>query len=297
MVSVIIPTYNAMPGIDRLLHSLKRQSVECEIIVIDSSSRDDTAQVAKSCGARVVVIPKESFNHGGTRNFAVAQSTEDVVVFLTQDVLPFDEWCIERLIKPLEDPLIAASYGRQIPREDAMPTEKFARCFNYPASPSARTWDDVAELGIKAFFFSNACSAVRRKEFEDLGGFPEKVIMFEDMLYAARLLKTGYVVAYTPDAMVIHSHDYGFRAQFLRHAKAGLSFSSDPWFMENARSRGQGVNLLREEMTYLFNSREYYWCLYALTEAIFKYAGYRLGLKHGRFLSFAAKSLGVSLSD
>jgi rhamnosyltransferase len=294
MVSVIIPTYNASPTVEALVSALKSQSLECEIIVVDSSSEDDTAGVAQSCGARVAVIPREQFNHGGTRNFAVRQAAGETIVFLTQDALPFDRRSIENLIKPLEDPFIAASYGRQIPRESAMPTEKFARLFNYPPTPSVKTWGDVAHLGIKAFFFSNAFSAVRRREFKELGGFPEDLIMFEDMLYAARLLEKGFSIAYTPEARVVHSHDYGFREQFRRYAMAGLSFSSNPWFLEHAGARKEGMNLLKGEIEYLLHQGKYSWCFYALVESLIKYAGYNLGLKHGRMLTLAAGKIGMS---
>ncbi|HEY3277713.1 MAG TPA: glycosyltransferase [Syntrophorhabdaceae bacterium] len=296
MVSVIIPTYNAMPAIERLISSLKTQTAACEIIVIDSSSSDETARAAESCGARVITVPKQSFNHGGTRNLAAMQSRGDITVFLTQDALPCDDRCIEHLIEPLRDPRIAASYGRQIPRGDAKPTEAFARNYNYPESGSLRCWDDVEELGIKAFFFSNVCSAIRGKEFQELGGFPDKLIMFEDMLYAANLLKSGYSIAYAPGARVVHSHDYSWAGQFGRYARAGLSFSCHPWLAPYARGRREGLRFLDEEIRHLLSKGMYFWGLYALGEAFFKYGGYYLGLRHGRVLKKVAKWTGRHLN-
>ncbi len=79
-------------------------------------------------------------------------------------------------------------------------------------------------MGIKTFFFSNVFSAIRRKEFEEIGGFPENVIMFEDMLFAAKLIERGYKIAYVPEAKVIHSHDYSLVQQFRRYYQAGVSF-------------------------------------------------------------------------
>ena len=283
MVSVIIPTFNAMPGITDLLSALKGQTVPCEIIVIDSSSPDNTARAALSLDVRVMSVEKKEFNHGRTRNLAVEHAAGDIVVFLTQDALPVRPDCIERLVQPLEDREIAASYGRQTPRDDARPTEKFARHFNYPPAPSVKSWEDISRLGIKAFFFSNVCSAVRKKEFMDVGRFPEDLIMFEDMLLAARVLKAGYRIAYVPGAEVIHSHDYGWREQFGRYAAAGVSFARNQWFLEHAKAHGEGVTLLRKEVAYFLKQGMYYWGLYALVEALFKYCGYRYGLKlpHG----------------
>ncbi len=283
MVSVIIPTRNAATRIGKLLETLRRQTIRHEVIVVDSSSTDRTAEISESYGATVLRIRKEDFNHGRTRNFAVSHAAGEIFVFLTQDALPAHRRCIENLVKPLSDPGIAASYGRQIPGEGAVPPERFTRSFNYPETPSVRKWEDVPELGIKAFFFSNVCSAVRRTEFKKSGGFPDNLIMFEDMLLAARLMREGYGVAYVPDAKVIHSHNYNFRGQFKRYAQAGISFSHNPWFLEYAPAHNQGAGLLRQEIKYLQSEKMYYWSLYALVEAFFKYSGYMIGLKHGKF--------------
>jgi rhamnosyltransferase len=180
----------------------------------------------------------------------------------------------------LEDAAMAASYGRQIPKEEAKPTEKFVRQFNYPSLPSIKSWNDISRFGIKTFFFSNVCSGVRKEEFERLGGFPEDLIMFEDMLFAARLLENGYSIAYAPEAEVIHSHDYSCQQYFKRYAKAGISFSNNPWFLKHAKAGGEGFNLFREEVGYFLREGMYYWCLYAFIDAAFKYIGFNLGLRY-----------------
>jgi len=289
MVSVIIPTLNAAPVMANLLESLRNQTIPVEIIIIDSSSHDGTVNIALSYGARVLTILREEFGHGKTRNLAAREVSGDVMVFLTQDALPRDGNCIENLVAPLGDPGIAASYGRQIPQEGAKPPERFVRQFNYPPDPSIKSWKDISSLGIKTFFFSNVCSAVRREEFEHLGGFPEDLVMFEDMLFAAKLLKDGYSVAYVPGAEVIHSHDYSWQQQFKRYAKAGISFSNNPWFLEYAKAGEEGLSLFRKEVRYFLENRMYYWCLYAFGDALFKYIGFNLGLRHRSLPQMIAK--------
>ena len=58
MTSVIIPTLNAAKQIRGLLTALKSQTVRCEIIIVDSSSSDDTAEIARSLGADVLSIKR-----------------------------------------------------------------------------------------------------------------------------------------------------------------------------------------------------------------------------------------------
>ena len=55
-------------------------------------------------------------------------------------------------------------------------------------TPTIKGIDDLPRLGIKTFFFSNVCSAIKVKEFKELGGFPENIIMFEDLIFAAKAI-------------------------------------------------------------------------------------------------------------
>ncbi len=289
MISVIIPTLNGAKPLDRLLRSLADQSVPSEVVVIDSSSDDDTAAVAGSRGARVISVSRRDFNHGRTRNQAAKEAKGDILVFMTQDALPVNRTALECLSAPLTDPAVAASYGRQIPRDDARPAEKFARAFNYPEKGALKGIDDFGMLGIKTFFFSNVFSAVRRDEFEELGGFPEDLLMFEDMLYAARLIMKGYKVAYVSAAGVFHSHDLGLIQVFHRYFEAGCSFRRNAWFLDLTRGDREGLLFLREELKHLFNSGKYGSLFSALAEAAGKYTGYNLGLYHHRLPSFVCR--------
>lgn len=288
-ISVIIPTRNAERQISNLLSTIKLQSIPCEIIVIDSLSTDKTVAVSESYGAKVISIKKEDFNHGRTRNIAAFKSNGDIIVFMTQDTLPVDKNCIENLTKPLEQTYIVASYGRQIAHDNAKPTEKFARYFNYPETSAVKSAESIEHLGIKTFFFSNAFSAIRKLEFKMLGGFPEDVLMFEDMLFAAKLIFKGFSIAYVPDAKVIHSHDLSFSGQFARYFQAGVSFKKNSWFLEYAKSGREGVRFLMEEIKYLLQHDAHRWAFYAAIEAVFKYSGYKIGLNYDKIPFFNKK--------
>ena len=289
MISVIIPTFNAGKFLEKQFISLRSQTLPCEIIIVDSSSTDNTVKISKSFGAKVVSIEKEAFNHGRARNLGVARSEGDILVFMTQDAIPFDKYAFEKLIEPVEitsednsKNKIAASYGKQIPQESAKPTERFARLYNYHDTPLIKGMEDVKKMGIKAFFFSNAFSCVRRDIFEEINGFPENLLMFEDMLFAAKLMQRGYKIAYVPEAKIIHSHNYTCRQQFKRYFQAGVSFKKNGWFLELAISDKEGVKFLIEEIKYLIKHNAFHWLIYAVIEAIFKYSGYKLGVNYDK---------------
>ncbi len=296
MISIIIPTLNAEDHIDGLISSLKGQSVSAEIIIIDSSSSDSTVRIAESHDIKTIIIKREDFDHGGTRNMAVSHAKGDILVFLTQDAVPEDKYFLENLIKPLKDNGIAAVYGRQIPRAEARLTEKFARLFNYPDKPLVKGQNDIPGLGIKAFFFSNVCSAVQREVFEKLGGFTEKLIMNEDMLLASRLILNGYKIAYVPDAKVFHSHDYSCLDQFKRYFDIGVFLKNNFQPAEYAGTESEGTGFLKEEVRYFLKNRAYIWLPYIMAEAISKYSGYKLGLHHEFLPNFMRKRISMHSS-
>lgn len=278
-ISVIIPTLNAEDNLRVLINSISKQTLlPEEIIIIDSSSSDNTAQLAAYFGCKVKVIPKSQFNHGGTRNLGASLASGEIIVFLTQDAIPRNEMFLERLIAPLNNSMVAASFGRQIAREDASPIERFTREFNYPDHSIIKSKDSLSSLGIKTFFFSDVCSAIRRGDFEKIGHFPEEIIMNEDMVLAARLILKGYHIAYTADAEVTHSHNYNASQQFKRNFDIGVSHNQNRWILEYARAEGEGLRYFWNQLSYLCKNGEYKWIPYAIWMTMAKYAGYKFGL-------------------
>ena len=275
--SIIIPSCNAGRQFAGLLESLRGQTTRCEIIVIDSSSSDDTVAIAGDHGARTIVIDRKDFDHGGTRNLGVRISSGDPLIFLTQDVLPIDERVIEKLLGPLQSPDVTLCYGRQTARPGVNPVERFARSFNYPEGAFVRRMEDIRPLGVRAFFCSNVCSAARRPEFEAVGGFPEGIIMNEDMVLAAKMLRAGYGVAYEPRAMVYHSHNYSLGDQFKRYFDIGVALKQSGLAAGVKGAEGEGLRYLREQTAYLAKEREWGWIFYAFAESLVKYSGFRLG--------------------
>jgi rhamnosyltransferase len=281
-ISVIIPTLNAEKIIGEIIDALKGQSV-CpkEFIIIDSGSRDHTLEIIKSKGIEPISIKKEEFHHGRTRNLGASLARGEVLVFMTQDALPYDRYLIENLLRPLRNAYAVASFARQLPREDASPIERFLRGFNYPPERVLKHEGLVQRLGIKTYFFSNVCSAVLTNAFKEVGGFPENVPLNEDMLLAYRLLKRGYKVSYEPDARVYHSHKLSPYQQFLRYYRIGQSLGITGVYKEIHYS-SEGIRYLREGMRYLIKEGEFLYIIPFIFDVIIRYTGFQLGLKRGR---------------
>ena len=281
-ISIIIPTLNAGAHMEKLFSMLQAQDIKfLEIIIIDSSSGDNTVGIAKGFGAKTIVIPRHTFNHGKTRNMAAMEAKGDILVFMTQDALPMDYTLLSNLTAPLHLPDIAATFGRHVPRADASLLEVFARQFNYPDKESSKGISDIKKYGIKAFFFSNVCSAIKKELFLKAGMFPEGIRANEDMLMAAKLILNGYKVTYVPDAMVIHSHNYSLLQQFRRYYNIGSSFKNNSWILKYARAEGEGIRFIKEQASFVLKRHKYFWIPYIFLESMTKYAGYRIGLIAG----------------
>jgi Glycosyltransferases, probably involved in cell wall biogenesis len=279
------------------LLKITRQTVEpLEIIVVDSASGDNTVAEAERLGATVISIDRALFDHGGTRNFAARHAKGGVLVFLTQDALPEKDTFIEELISPFSDPKVAAACGRQVARSEATPIERMTREFNYPIEPRVRSIEDVHQYGIKTFFFTDVCSAIRKDVFDSIGGFPEPIILNEDMLYAAKCLLQGYSIAYAPKATVLHSHHYTLRQEFKRNFDIGVSLRMNDWLLQYATPEGEGLRLVKAQFRYLCKPKLWVWIPRWVAETVAKYAGYRLGLSYKKLPAKVVKKCSMHRS-
>ena len=246
-VSVVIPTLNAEHEIASLLSLIESQTLKPqEILVVDSSSEDGTAaEVAKYSEVEFLVIDRNDFNHGGTRDMAFRRTTGDFVCFLTQDAVPVSERYLENLVAPmLADSDIALASGRQLPKTGARRFEQLVRGFNYPDAPSVRGKADLDRCGIKTFFASDVCSCYRREAYLACGGF-DAVNTNEDMLMAARFVAAGLKVAYEPAAEVYHSHNLTPSQQYLRNREIGCFLASHGTDLMGVSEMGEGGELVK----------------------------------------------------
>jgi rhamnosyltransferase len=279
-ISVIILTLNASVYIDNQLKKLKEQSiVPNEILIIDSSSQDNTCDIARSHGISPIIIPREEFSHARTRNFAASIAKGDILIFFSQDAIPYNNLLIENLIKNLnKGSKIAAVYGRHIPKQEAKPTEIAARYINYPPKPIIKDLNLLPVLGAKTFFFSNVCSAIKKDIFEKLGGFYKNAHIAEDTIFAAYAIKNGYKIIYAPEAMVLHSHNYTLWQYCKRYYNIAKALSNHKWIIENNKLSKEGKKIVKEQLKYCIKNKKMHWLPYVAIENIFKFIGFKIGL-------------------
>jgi rhamnosyltransferase len=287
--SIIIPTLNFSTNVKNpssVIDMLAKS--QCEIIVIDSSSTDSTVELFNNVATRIVSVPRQEFNHGRTRNIAARLSKNANLVFMTQDVLPSTPSVLFKLSRNLGEGRVVATFARQLPRPEASLLERFSRYFNYPEQSQIRTQADIERLGVKAFFFSNVCSAVRADVFWEVGGFPEDVIMNEDMTLAAKLLRAGHTIKYVAEAEVIHSHDYTLAQQFRRNFDVGAFFADAGPELDGAKVGGEGLRFVCEQLRYVLRHSRPDLIARVIAESAAKFTAFQLG-RHHRWLPLSLK--------
>ena len=278
-IDVVIPTYRPDEKLDRNLAMLKKQTIQPDkILLVNTEEALFHSKVFSTLPqGELIHISKKDFDHGGTRNMAAAKCDGDIILLLTQDAVPADEYLIERLTEPFQDEEVCAAYGRQMADWKDNPVEAYTRIFNYPKQSRIKSKDDLPELGIKTFFCSNVCAAYRKTVYDDLGGFPLHTIFNEDMIYASRLIEAGKKIAYVSEAKVWHWHNYSAREQLKRNFDLAVSQVDAGGLFEQVKSESEGIRLVKNTMLYFIRKRRFRWLPYIFIQSAAKYIGYKMG--------------------
>ncbi len=278
-VDIIIPTCQPGAEFAKLLRSLALQVMPADNIIIVNTEEEywDKSIEWEYPNARIIHIKQEQFNHGTVRHAAACESKADILVFMTQDAVPKDQYLIKNLVTPIIEKRAEISYARQIPKEDAGLIEQFTRNFNYPETSCIKTRKDIPKMGIKTFFCSNVCAAYDRKIYDKLGGFPRPVVLNEDMILAGNAVEEGYRIAYVAEACVYHSHEYSGRQQFRRNFDIGASQAQYSQFFSAYPAESEGMSLIKETAKYICSRHKYHLLFKLVWISGWKYLGFKFG--------------------
>jgi glycosyltransferase involved in cell wall biosynthesis len=272
-VSVVIPTFNAGNQFGRVLDRVLAQAgpFEADILCIDSGSTDYTVEtIAARETVRLIKIPNEEFNHGGTRNLGVENCDSDYVAFLTQDALPASErWLFDLAGAVRATPGAALGFGRHLAYPSASPFVRrdldahFNTFKNGPLIVNMDTDRERFEARDESWFEflrynSDNNSCISRRVWETL---PLPVINFgEDQLWAWQVITAGYSKIYVDAAAVYHSHNYDAE-QTRARARTESGFFKQVFGVSCGIRDKQGMERRLNEM----NRRD---MIYALKNAI-----------------------------
>ena len=241
MISAIVP-FSDRRYYKNLRQLLKYPEIR-EIIVLDSSGSSDIPNMKES-DCRFKFIIEENFDHGGTRNKGARVASGKILLFMTQDSIPYGENFAKEIINSFSGK-IGAVYGRHI-ADKKNPFEFIERKILYPDYTIVKRYKP--KMKFQDFFVSDVCFAVDRDIFQSVGGFPENIISSEELILSMKILMSGFEIMYNPNICVLHTHNDGFLRSFKRWFDVGVFFS----FYPDAREGffGFAVKLFLKEFSY-----------------------------------------------
>jgi len=228
--SIILATYNRKEDLLTLLKSLSLQDYDpgrIEVIIVDDGSTDGTGDAVTSFGPgmpfHVIYLNQANSGPGVARSRGMEKATGDMFLFIDTDCT----------VPPGYLSTIAAEHEKS-------PFDAFGGPDTADIHFSA--WDKAVSFTLTSFLTTGGLRGasgkklaryyprsfnmgLKRRVYEEIGGFGSIFQYGEDIEYSHRILQSGAVVRFLPDAVVYHkrrSSPAAFARQVYRMGKARI---------------------------------------------------------------------------
>jgi GT2 family glycosyltransferase len=237
-VTVLIVAHDSSPSLERALTSVEASSDDLEIVLVDNASSDGTVELVRARFPRCRLIESgENLGFGRACNLAARATTGELILLLNPDAW-VDTTCVDRLRQAMaSDPRLAWAAPRlHYPggRRQFVwaPTvgifgEAIQRLRN---RFERRRWaHDLLPRMVRALgdpgWYSAACALVRRRAFDEIGGFdPGFFLYFEDADLGLRLRRAGWRLAQIGDASAFHDRHAPPPSTLVRYRESQLRY-------------------------------------------------------------------------
>jgi len=216
-VSVILRVKNEGQNLESVLQALLAQDYPStiELVIVDSGSTDNTLDIAHKYQCKVINLKSEDFTFGKALNMGYREARGEIFVNLSGHSIPLNTQFLKNLIEPYKNPLVLATFGRNVPLHEACPSEARDLESWYPDQ-----WLDVPER------FSNGNASLRKSAWEKRP-FDEQVAGSEDIIWAKQIIASGFKIVYVPVAGVYHSHSSSLKYAFERRFRETKALVKD----------------------------------------------------------------------
>ena len=224
-VSIVVPTRNGREHLERLLAGLEERTdyPRLELIVVDNDSDDGSLQLLEGldCGFPLKVIANEEpASFSAANGQGVAAAAHDLVLFLNNDIEPFEPGWLRELVAAHQRDGVAAA-GATLLRSPSGPDPELRdrtvqhRAVKFRATadgPRPYNAGDGADLFAAGFGIEErvpavtaAAMLVARERFEDAGGFGDRYRFgTEDVDLGLKLIAGGGEVVATARSVLYH---------------------------------------------------------------------------------------------
>jgi glycosyltransferase involved in cell wall biosynthesis len=203
--SVVIPTYNRLPILQKCLRALEQQRLAApisayEVVLVDDGSTDATVSWLRENADAFPHVRLVLQDHGGPaegRNRGVDQARGDVIVFIDSDLVVTDGFLL--------------AHARRL--EQSWQERGDRLCFTYGAVINTANFDEPTSEPHKLrdlswAYFATGNVAIDRQVLERSGLFDTRFRLYgwEDLELGERLRRMGVVLVRCPEAVGYHWH-------------------------------------------------------------------------------------------
>ncbi len=202
-VDIIIPTRDRVDLLEACIDSITTRSTyrSYRITVVDNDSVEDATRRFLERGDLRVVPAPGPFNFSRLVNAGVRASHADYVLLLNNDVTVLTADWIEAMLEVGQRPGVGAVGCRLLFPDGSVQHEGIALITEYVAANVSWPWPVIRNTSA----VTAACMLVRRDVYWSIGGFDEKMgVVYNDVDFCLRMVRSGRLVVYTPHAELVH---------------------------------------------------------------------------------------------
>ncbi len=223
-VTVIIPTKDHAGALKKCLDSILAKTTypEYEILVVDNGSRErrtrDYLRNMASAGKIRALSYDRPFNFSAINNYAVKHAKGEVVLFLNNDTEVISGEWMRAMLEHAQRREVGAVGCKLLYPDDTVQHagiiigvgngDSGNRVASHSPQRSPRGhygYEGRECITLNLSAVTAACMMVRKDVFEDAGGFDEGLaIAYNDVDLCLRLRQKGYLIVYTPHAVLYH---------------------------------------------------------------------------------------------
>lgn len=194
-LSFVVPVRNDAARLRRCLASIAAatRDVSSEIIVVDNGSTDGSPDAARAAGAQVLIVPNERV--GALRNRGAAMARGEVLAFVDADHEIGHAWGTAALDAMSDAACSAAGSPCIPPRQPTWVQRSYNGFRDHGGARRVVEWLGSGNL------------IVRRRTFEQVGGFDERLDACEDVDLCRRIREAGGTIVSDPRFESVHYGD------------------------------------------------------------------------------------------
>ncbi len=258
LLSVIVTSYTdeRLKDTFELLDSMKMQTYpQIEFIFVIERSKDLLNQIKSYIQQKTIPNTRVLFNDGepglsAARNVGIKEANGDIIAFVDDDVVLYQNWA-EEMVDAYRDDSIIGATGSAFPLWEDESMAWFPEEFYWIISCTA--WDTENRVKeVRNAWGMNM--SFRREAFEKAGLFSNefgfhKGPMAEDNEFSLRIKeKTGKKIFYFPDVKLWHRvHKYRLSQKFIKERAYWIGYSRRMMKQAKPINKNNSANLLSQE--------------------------------------------------